>query len=180
MKQTVSSLQAIKKWLEDEVLCNVQMQQPEYGELLNNYKLVKPAVHIGMIPPGSFLPNETGESSIRVPCLVVGVPESSVGEESTEIHVRITAIIYDPGHQTNADGILQSDLNFDGYLTLLNLLDKVRSFVAQGIIADIFELSSPVKLKTYDEQIWPYWYGYLDFVVIGEAYPRVNYTQILE
>ncbi len=179
MNQTVSSLQSIGKWLEDEVLANIKLQQPEPDGMAQTYKLVKPAVHVGLIPPGHFLTNDSPEM-IRIPCLVVGLAEASADAEATQMQLRITAVIYDPGHQSVADNALQLSANFDGYITLLNLLDKVRAHVAQGTFANNFELQSPIKLKTYEEQLWPYWYGYLEFTVSSEGYPQKSYTEFLE
>lgn len=179
MNQTVSSLQCIKDWLDSKVLADVKLQRPDPGGQTQTYTLVKPAVHVGLIPPGHFLiDNET--ESIRIPCLVVGLMEDLADVESTDLQLRITAAIYDPGHQTQEEDSLQLSANFDGYLTLLNLLDRVRARVAQGTLANTFELKSPIKLKTYEEQMWPYWYGYLEFTVSSEPYPQSGYAKFLE
>lgn len=155
------------------------MQRPADEEILDKYELVTPAVHIGWIPAGSVLPTT---DRIPIPCLVVGCDESDLDSESLDLHLQITAAVYDPGHQTIEGDSQQllSDFSLDGYTTLLNLLDLVRAkIVREGVVAQKFELVAGVKMQTYEEQPFPYWYGFLRFKVTGEGYPQTRYAELL-
>lgn len=177
---TVSMLQEIKAWAED-VLAGVQLQRPAEGERLDRYELATPAVHIGWVPPGSVLPSGP-DGPIRVPCVVIGAEELDADQESTDLQLMITAAVFDPGRQIRGqDGNLSWEVNFDGYINLLNLLDRIRARLLRGrTIAGKYKLTSPVALKTYEEQPWPYWYGYLKFTLSGEAYPMSGYAEFVK
>lgn len=177
---TVSTLEEIKKWLQEKVLTEVALQAPEARGEVSAYQLAEPVVHIGWVPPNGII--EQGED-IRIPCLVVGIDEVNSDSDSTEFKVQLTAVVYDPGHQEYPEQKtrLQLTPNFDGYQTLLNLLDRVRAAILRrGGISKQFELLGAIKLKTYEEQPWPYWYGYLAFTLSGEAYPQLSYAKYLE
>lgn len=177
---TVSALREIKEWAED-ALRDVQLQRPADGERLDQYELVTPAVHIGWVPPGSIIPSGSGDR-IRVPCVVVGADEVDADEESTEIQLMFTAVVFDPGHQVRGEnGSLGWAANFDGYVNLLNLLDRLRARILRDRrIAGKYRVASTVVLKTYEEQPWPYWYGYLKLTATCEPYPASGYAKFLE
>ena len=179
MKQTTSLLFSVKAALEQSIQQrNLLFQQPLQNNQITEYQLVPPAVHIGFIPFGSM----AAAQSVRIPCLVIGASRADFTNESSEVVMQITAVIYDPGHQEYLDGSsqLQIQPNFDGYQTLLNLLDAVRAELLRcSIIADEFELTSPVRLTPYEEQPWPYWYGCLEFTVAGAPYPQTDYAEFL-
>lgn len=178
--QTVSSLEQIKEWLEDLITAEkITFKSPQKDNKADTYKLVPPAVHVGFVPPNSIVEQN---SKIRIPCLVVGTSETDGDQDSTTMNLQIMAAVYDPGSQMMAPDRQQLQLipNFDGYITLLNFLDRVKEWIQRNDgIADRFQLESPVKLKTYDEQPWPYWYGFLTFTVSGEANPVTRYKDVL-
>lgn len=179
--QTVSSLEAIKKWLERSISSDhLKFKAPRKDNTVNSYELVVPAVHIGFVPPNSIIDSSAG---MRIPCLVIGTDETDGDKDNTEMSLQITAIVYDPGQQ-NFEGTgqqLQLTPNFDGYITLLNFLDRVKEWIQrEDGIAEQFQLESSVKLKTYEEQPWPYWYGFLTFTVSGEPYPVTRYADALK
>lgn len=177
--QTVSSLESIKKWLESLILTDhIKQKAPRKDNKVSTYTLVSPAVHIGFVPPDGIIDSA---ASMRIPCLVVGTAETNGDEDSTTMELQITAIVYDPGLQKQDESSqLQLTPNFDGYATLLNFLDRVKGWIQrEDGIADRFQLESPVKLKTYEEQPWPYWYGFLTFTVSGEPYPVTRFADVL-
>ncbi len=178
MLQTVSSLNAVKEWLEGHISADkIQLKVPSADNKIGDYKLAAPAVHAGLIPPDGIIYPTDG---IRIPCLVVGTPETNGDSESTEMELQITAIVYDPGTQTPEISGPKLIPNFDGYITLLNFLDRVKEWVQrEDGAAGRFQLESPVKLKTYEDQPWPYWYGFLSFTVSGEPYPVTKYADVL-
>jgi len=176
--QTVSSLNEIKKWFEKLIEKEkIQFKQPSQDNKAVTYTLTAPAVHIGFVPPNGIL----DPGGMRIPCLVVGTPETDGDQDSTIMELQITAIVYDPGEQkADSDHQLQLTPNFDGYITLLNFLDRVKVWIQrEDGIADRFQLQSPVKLKTYEEQPWPYWYGFLSLTVSGAPYPVTKYADVL-
>lgn len=177
--QTVSSLNHIKKWLEDLIASDrIELKAAPKDNRTDAYKLVSPAVHIGLVPPNGVLDQATG---IRIPCLILGTPETDGDRDGSEMNLQITAIVYDPGFQkSDGNNQLQLNPNFDGYVTLLNFLDRVKSWIQrEDGAANQFQLESSVKLKTYEEQPWPYWYGFLTFTVSGEPYPVTKYADAL-
>ncbi|MVB11076.1 hypothetical protein CAFE_17780 [Caprobacter fermentans] len=173
--QTASSLKLIQKWLSDHIAADgMQLKQSQKDNKIGNYVLAAPAVHIGLVPPNGVVDPAAG---LRVPCLVIGAAESDSDAEETRITLQITAIVYDPGTQ---DGPASLVPNFDGYLTLINLLDRVREWVMkEDGAAGCFSLEGGVKLTPYEEQPWPYWYGFLTFTVSGEPYPVTKYADVL-
>ena len=178
--QAVSSLQKIQDWLQQLIIKeHIQLKQPQEDDQTDRYTLVAPAVHIGYIPPkGELYP----QGGIRIPCLVVGTAEVSSDEDNTIMDLQITAVVWDPGIQstTGVNAPMQLSANFSGYVTLLNLLDRVKLWIRrEDGIAGRFQLESPVKLKTYEEQPWPYWYGYLTCTVSGIPDPETRYADAL-
>ncbi len=176
--QTASSLNQVKSWLENLIATeHIELKQPDRDNKANYYSLVAPAVHICLVPPNCLV----DPAGTRIPCLVVGTSESAEDSDSSSMELHITAIVYDPGFQKeDAAGRLQLVPNFDGYITLLNLLDRVKGWVRrEDGIADRFQLEGAVRLKTYEEQPWPYWYGSLSFTVSGVPYPVTKYADAL-
>ena len=151
---------------------------PEHDNKVLDYKLVSPSVHIGFVPPNSYIDTSV---KVRIPCLLIGCPEVNDDQESTEINLQITAIIYDPGFQQKSkeDMHLQIVPNFDGYISLINILDTVKEWIQRNDGIDNMNLISPIKMRTYEEQPWPYWYGYLAFTVSGSPSPVTRYADVL-
>ncbi len=178
--QTVSSLTEVQVWLTWLIAKeHIELKCPQADDRADHYTLAAPAVHIGYIPPKAELNSAGG---IRIPCLVVGVTESAGDEDNTTLDLQITAVVWDPGIQSPAEqeGQTQLAANFDGYITLLNILDRVKLWVQrEDGIAERFQLESAVRLKTYEEQPWPYWYGSLSFTVSGSPDPKTRYADAL-
>lgn len=172
---TVTALQEIKKYY-DNLLADVRLQKPNDNDILD-YTLVQPAVHIGWIPPGGVLPTE---NTATIPCLVVGLDEKESSSDDTTLNLRITVAIYDPGLHQQSGETMEYASNFEGYITLLNLMDKLEAqMLKDRVLAGKYELASGIKAKLYDEQSYPYWYGYLSFSVTNEAYPVTRYSEFL-
>ncbi len=178
--KAVSTLESVKAWLENNIETDkIQEKAPRKDDTTGSYQLAPPAVHVGYIPPGSILDEH---SKIRIPCLVVGTPEMTDDRENSEINLQITVIVYDAGLQTvGGDGkSMQLSPNLDGYVTLLNFLDRVKEWILrENGIPDRLTLNSPVKLKTYEEQPWPYWYGFLNFTATGADNPITRFAGVL-
>lgn len=178
--QAVSSLEKIRTWLENNISEEkIEMKAPSADDGTGVYALAAPGAYIGYVPPATML---NQNEKIRIPCLVVGLAGLEDSNEESTMALRITAAIYDPGYQSRSDESqqLQLQANFDGYITLLNFLDCVKEWVTRNDgIGGEFQLDSPVSLKTYDEQPWPYWYGTLEFTVLGNKKSVTRYTNVL-
>ena len=178
MQGLVSSLFEVRDFYEREVLQDVQFKRPADGDRLDAYELVRPKAHVGWIPPGGVLaPSRT----LTIPCIVVGLDRRTASTEDTEMGVRITAAIYDPGHQTwTEESSLSTDPNFEGYVTLVNLMDRLEAVTMKHqVIGGRYKLDSAIESKMYDEQPWPYWYGYLRFTLSGPPDPVTRYAGLL-
>lgn len=165
---TVSILETLQSFLQEKVAPAIKLQKDD-GNNVNNYELVHPAVHIGWIPPKGYLPAEM-ESGI--PCLIVGMDEASDDAQSEEINIRISAAVYSPG-QHNPDGTYAPD--FRGYNDLINLIDRTKAeLIKNQIINNSVVIQFPVKWGMYQEQPYPYWYGWITFAVRKASYPQAE------
>lgn len=174
---TVSALDNIREWYRGSVLEKLELQRAAEGEKLDEYKLVHPAAHIGWVPPNGFPDDQQG---VTLPCIVVGLDKKISSAEETLLQLRITAAVYDPGHQQRTDGELSLQTNMDGCRTLLNFMDALEAQTLRSVvIADNFELCSPIEAAMYEEQPYPYWYGYLKFTVKYQPYPQTRYAGVL-
>ncbi|RPF41911.1 hypothetical protein EDD70_2971 [Hydrogenoanaerobacterium saccharovorans] len=173
---TVTALNELKAYFERNVLDGVLLQKPNDNNILD-YTLVQPAVHMGWIPPNGVL---SPENVVTIPCLVVGLDEKESSSDDTTLNLRITVAIYDAGLHKQSGEAMEYASNFEGYITLLNLMDKLEAQVLKDrVFAGKYELASPIKSKLYDEQPYPYWYGQLKFTVTREAYPVTRYEDYL-
>jgi len=163
---TISVLECIQQFLEEKVAPEIKLQK-DSGNNVKSYELVHPAVHVGWIPPKGYLP-EGMESAI--PCLIVGMDDASDDAQVEEINVRISAAVYSPG-QHNPNGSYAPD--FKGYNDLLNLIDRTKAELAKNqIINNTIVIQYPIKWGMYQEQPYPYWYGWITFAVRKASYPQ--------
>jgi len=166
---TVSVLEALQGFLLEKVSPEIQLQKAEDNNI-QSYELVNPAVHVGWLPPNGYLP-EGMESAI--PCLIVGMDEGSDDGNDQEINIRIPAVVFSPGlHEPVEGGGLKYTPDFKGYNDLLNLIDRTvaelsKNRVIQGAVA----IQNPIKWGMYQEQPYPYWYGWITFSVRNQGYP---------
>lgn len=146
------------------------------GEMLKSpdkEEFVHPIVVVGYLPPKNYLPE-----GYDVPCIVVGMEEGQDDGDEASIHIRITFAIYDPG-ENNSQGRLIPDMQ--GYIDLLHLMTKVRiSLLASRVIGDTTIIDGPIKWKMYDEQPWPFFYGYMEFDARIAVQRMIEAKNILE
>ncbi|HYE80874.1 MAG TPA: hypothetical protein VEG39_01770 [Clostridia bacterium] len=120
-------------------------------------ELVPPAVYEGWVPPKNYLT----EYGYDVPCVVVGMDEGEDDGQSAKLGIRLTFGIYSPGAM-NTEGQIIPDAK--GYIELLHLMTRVRvSLLNQVFINGKCEIEKPVKWGMFDEQLWPYWHGWMTF-----------------
>ncbi|MCQ4895548.1 hypothetical protein [Anaerotruncus sp. DFI.9.16] len=177
MDRVVTALQSIRDFYLSHALKGMELKCPPDGERIDGYSLVQPSAYIGWIPPGDVL----GPDRPIVPCIVVGLDRRLSSDDDTRLELRVTAAVYDPGHQERKDNQIQYTPNLDGYVTLLNLLDRLEAAtLREQVLAGRYSLASSVETRMYDEQPFPYWYGYLKFTLSDGAYPKTRYAKFLE
>jgi len=166
---TVSILEGLQGFLLEKVSPKIKLQKAENNKIME-YELVHPAVHTGWIPPAGYLPEGT-ESGI--PCLIVGMDEGFDDGQDAEVNIRISAAVYSPGlHEPTEEGSLKYIPDFKGYNDLLNLIDRtVAELVKNMVIKNVGEVQKPIKWGMYQEQPYPYWYGWITFSIRKQSYP---------
>lgn len=170
---TVATLDILKHFLEKQVSQNIKLQKASNDNVLD-YTLVKPNVFMGWVPPEGYLPNEL-ESSI--PCLVVGLDTGVDTQEESAFNIKISFAVYSPGEHKLDGGYTP---NFNGYIDLLNLIDLTKAKLSRAhVIGEKLIISDEIKWGMYQEQPYPYWYGYMTFSVQGSAYPRAEVEKLL-
>lgn len=175
---TLIILESLQKFLQEKVTPGITLQKPN-DDNVDEYKLVNPVVHTGWIPPKGYLP-EGMESAI--PCLIVGMDEASDDGSDREINIRITAAVYSPGKHIPADGkAIDYIPDLKGYHDLLNLIDKTVAELSRNpVINTAGMVQRPIKYGMYQEQPYPYWYGWITFTLRKSPYPQVeSYKNLL-
>lgn len=165
---TVKILDKLKDFLSVNVCADMKLKKPSDKDI-DNFELVAPAVHIGWIPPKGFLP---AELETDIPCLVVGFDEDEDDGQEDDVKIRISAAVYSPGkHIPNATGAVECTPDFEGYIDLLNLLDRTKAEIAKAQIINGIPIKYPIKRGMYQEtQPYPYWYGWISFSVKNQSY----------
>lgn len=148
-------LEGLKKFLEQKVAIKIKLLAAK--DNANEFKLINPAVFECYIPPNNFIP---AEIESVVPCILVGMEEGNDDGSEASIRIRITFAVYNPG-EYDADGKLIP--NFQGYKDLLNLMTIARRELAKAAVIDVTSIKPPFKWGMYQEQPYPYWYGWLTF-----------------
>ena len=149
---------------------HLKLQKPSDNDI-DNYELVNPAVHIGWIPPKGFLPPEL---ETAIPCLVVGMDEGNDDGQEASLPIRISAAVYSPGlHTIQEGGSVECAPDFQGYIDLLNLIDRTVAEIAKNQILNGVSIEYPIRWGMYQEQQpYPYWYGWVAFSVKRQSYPK--------
>lgn len=170
---TVSDLSAIKAHYETMVLKDLHLKCPS-DKSIKDYRLVTPMAHIGWIPPRGIIPSE---ADIAIPCMVLSVDNKLSSDEETIFKIRISVAVFEPG-KTDDKGCYTP--NLEGYEVLLNFMDRLEACTLKNpVIAERFLLVSEIEMAMYEEQPYPYWYGYLKFSLKKEAYPVTRYAELL-
>lgn len=172
---TVSQLERIKDYYQSAVLNQFSMEAAQSQEVLA-YKLKHPIAYVGWMPPNSVM----GDPDLSIPCVLIGLDEKTFAEDATETKLRLTAVVYDPGLHQRSEEEMQFTPDFEGYKVLLNLLDALAAETCRAdVLADRYQVTSPVILRTYEEQPYPYWYGSLQFTVEDIASPTTRFKDLL-
>ncbi|WP_035172457.1 hypothetical protein [Caldanaerobius polysaccharolyticus] len=150
-------LEGLQKYLIDNVSSKIKLQKP--NDNIKDYELVHPAVFIGWLPPKNYLP--PGMES-EMPCIVVGLDEGTDDGQDASLNIRISFAVFSPGLY---DSTGQYTPNFDGYKDLLNLITLTRIELSKSMSIGTAIIEKPFKWGMYEEQPYPYWYGYLTFSI---------------
>lgn len=172
----IVALEALKKFLTDKVIPQIKLKKPN-DKKVTEYKLIHPAVHIGWIPPNGYLPPEI-ESAI--PCIIVGYDEGEDDNIETNLNIRLSFAIWNPGFQDEEQNLTP---DFEGYRDLSNFIEKTKhELKINKIIEGTTTIQYPIKWGLYQDQPYPYWYGYITFKVNGqsEEYIPDAYSQYLK
>ncbi|MGE5631710.1 MAG: hypothetical protein ACM3TR_11510 [Caulobacteraceae bacterium] len=171
-----TDLNTIKEFLEETVKPQIKLQKASDNNV-KDYSLMQPNVFVGWVPPKGYLP--AGMESI-IPCLIVGLDEASDDGESDDLNLRITAAVYSPGEHKPVGDNVEFTPDFQGYKDLLNLLERTKAeFLKNSIIKNALKVQKPVKRGMYEEQPYPYWYGWVKVTVSKSAYPQTDVAKLL-
>lgn len=157
---SVMDLDILKEFLEINVANKIKLQKPS-DDNVELYELVNPAVHVGWIPPKRYLP-EGMETNI--PCLIVGLDDGANDTDSTSMNIRISAAVYSPGEHIPDGETVTFNPSFNGFKDLMNLIDRtVAELMKNPIMKNRISVAKPIKWGMYEEQPYPYWYGWIRF-----------------
>lgn len=153
----ILSLESLKSFLQEKVTSQIKLKKPNDKNVMD-YKLVNPQVHIGWIPPNGYLPKEIGSA---IPCILVGHDDGEDNGEDASLSIRLSFAIWNPGHKDNS-GNLSPD--FEGYRDLINFIERTKMEILKyKIINRNVEIMHPLKWGMYEENPYPYWYGWMSF-----------------
>lgn len=155
---SVSFLEKMKDFLKEKVSETIQLQVPNDDDIYS-YKLAHPNVYVGWVPPVGMVPEGI---ETQFPCLIVGLDDAESDRESKNYSIRISAAVYSPGLHKFVDGQLTYTPDFNGYIDLLNLIDRtVNTLRNEGAVT--FELAENISWGIYKQDPpYPYWYGYIN------------------
>lgn len=161
------TLEAYQKFLQEKVASGIKLQKANDNNV-SSYELVRPQVHIGWVPPKGYLPEDM---DYTVPCIIVGYDEADNDGQDAELSMRLSFAVYSPGkHETKTGGGIQYTPDFQGYVDLLNLMERTeRELTRQRVIGGVTTIQFPLKSGMYTEQPYPYWYGWLTFKTRGKS-----------
>lgn len=164
---TVTILDKLKAFLLENVCNSIKLKKPSDKDV-DKFELVNPVVHIGWIPPNGFLPQELEQS---IPCLIVGIEEAEDDGQDSNLNIKISAVVYNPGFHKETNAEVECAADFSGYVDLLNLLDRTKAEIAKNQIINGIPIQYPIKWGMYQEtQPYPYWYGWITFGVKNSSY----------
>lgn len=154
-------LEAIRTFIKDEVVSQIKLQKANDDNILI-YELANPEVHIGWIPPNGLMPEEV---TVTVPGIIVGFDDADDDGQEAGMNVRLSFVVFSPGsHKLKEDDSTEFTPDFQGYMDLLNLIEKTKqALIRHRIIGGVTTVEPPFKRGMYQDQPYPYWYGWLTF-----------------
>lgn len=158
-------LLSLKEFIQERIAGGIKLLKP-VDSSTGAQEMVHPAVYIGYLPPKALLPED---SNYDAPAIIVGM-DTNGGEDlltRAELNIRVTMVTYGAGKTAEA-GVFSPDMT--GFMDLLNLIERARQKLGAFPVSEksiCIERSedNPFRWGMYDEQPWPYWYGWLTFTV---------------
>lgn len=154
-------LEALQKFLQENVSVKIKLQKPIKSDV-TTYELINPSVHIGWIPPKLPEGMNPEDEVPDIPCIIVGMDDGNDDGQDAELNIRISFVAYHPGEYENS----KFTPSFKGYQDIINLMELTREELAKsGVIEGVTTVQRPFKWGMYQDQPYPYWYGWLTFPV---------------
>ena len=149
-------LEALKEFIKEEIAYKILLHKAPDENVEIEY--VNPCVFIGYLPPKNFLPE-----GYDIPCIIVGEENGEDDGNSANLNIKLSFVTYGAGDYDEND-VLMPDMQ--GYKDLLNLITRTRTTLSSNpFIKSITVIEKPIKWGMYQEQPFPYWYGYMTFTV---------------
>ena len=153
MTTDIEGLDSIKRLL-DKNLKEFKLEKPDEE---GGYQLVNPAIYTCWVPPKNCLQ----EYGYDIPGIVICSGEGEDDGDDVSLSIRLNIQTYDPG-LTSEDAIIP---NSKGYTDILNLITKIRLILNENPSEIGIIVEKPIKWGFYDEQLYPYYAGYITFKV---------------
>lgn len=171
---TVSLLEKMQEILQKEVCDKVELR--ESADSSSEYKIVHPICFIGYKPPDMGI-DELFNGQNSIPCLIIGVGKATDNGENSELAIEMFFAVDSPGV---LDDNKKFTPNFEGYINLLNFIDKTKAFLLRDSFNfDFMIINSEIESGMCEEQAYPLWFGYLKFKIKYNAYPSINVAKYL-
>lgn len=147
-------LQELKDFIAVKVADNIKLEKAT--DNANDPKeYVHPIVVIGYLPPKNFLPE-----GYDIPAIIIGTDQGEQDDDDAFLSIRITFAVYSMGENVH-EGTVVPDMQ--GYIDLNHLISQTRIALSTAAALEKTEIRKPIKWGMYQEQPWPYWYGWMTF-----------------
>lgn len=174
---TRTILEEIRRDLQANVLDRLRMRATGHYPVDGEYVLKSPVSYLIGIPPGSA---GDDEPELSAPAVVVTFGKKTMEAQDSSIEILLHGVVYSPGLTIPAGEEKQFTSGYEGYWDLINLLDSLAAYLRrESVLAEKYELISPVEVQLEEEQPWPYWAGSVRFTVQIPDYPSARYTSLI-
>lgn len=168
-------LEALESFCWEHISPKIKLLVPNDDDV-ESYQLMNPNVFIGWVPP----PNQLEEVPLQlpdgiksaIPAVVIGMDEGDDDGSDAGLNIRMTFIVYGPGHYPKEGGVIP---NFKGYCDLLNFIFITRQQLSTRYIIEGGKTAAqkPFRWGMYLQQPVPYWVGWLSFRATAAILPYI-------
>jgi len=154
----LDALKALKSFLQVNIADKALLQREDTMPA----EYVHPYVEIMYLPHKNFSPRD-----FQVPLILIGLDNAVDDAQDNMLNLRLTFSTYGGGFYKDEDGNNTTIPDAQGYIDLINIIEKTKLELATaGIIDGQGTIIKPFIWGTYDaEMAYPYFYGYLAFGV---------------
>lgn len=151
----VESLQALKKFVEEEVASKILLQKE--SEAMAEPEYVNPYVAILTLPHKNFMP-----VNFQVPYILIGLTNGTDGAEEHPLNIQMQFATYGGNIAFKETANIPDS---SGFIDLLNLIEKTKQkLVQEAVINGCGVVNKPIMYGIYNEEVtYPYSYGYMTF-----------------